>query len=381
MPRSRRKRVTSEDYEKRDEPTAARSVWRAPGARPFPMSNPLESWTEEQRSAYLYLACAEAEAGTPRAELFTRLSGEAQAQAAIWRAQLTASGKPAPAPYVADARTQLVARLVRLFGPRRLKGILAAMKVRGMAIYSQREPGGHVVAAAGTIERRHRGLGGGGNLRAAVFGINDGLVSNVSLIFGVAGASQNASVVLLTGVAGLTAGAFAMAAGEFVSVRSQRELFEYQIGLERAELAEYPDAEAEELALIYSAKGLPPREAKRLARQIVSDPEHALDTLAREELGLNPDELGSPWGAAISSFLSFALGAAIPLLPLVFGAGTNALAIAATLSALALFAVGATLSLFTGRGALVSGGRMLLLGALATAFTYGIGHLFGVSVA
>ena len=354
---------------------------RAHGPGAAVMSNPLESWAEEQRSAYLYLACAEAEAGTPRADLFTRLSGEAQAQAAIWRAQLTASGKPAPPPYVPDARTQLVVRLVRLFGPRRLKGVLAAMKVRGMAIYSQREPGGHAVAASGTIERRHRGLGGGGNLRAAVFGINDGLVSNVSLIFGVAGASQNASVVLLTGVAGLTAGAFAMAAGEYVSVRSQRELFEYQIGLERDELAEYPDAEAAELALIYSAKGLPPREAKRLARQIVADPEHALDTLAREELGLNPDELGSPWGAAISSFLSFALGAAIPLLPLVFGAGTNALTVAAALSALALFGVGATLSLFTGRGAFVSGARMMLLGTLAAAVTYGIGHLFGVGVA
>ena len=123
------------------------------------MSNPLESWTEEQRSAYLYLACAEAEAGTPRALLFTQLSGEAQAQAAIWRAQLTASGKPAPPPYLPDARTQLVVRLVRLFGPRRLKGVLAAMKVRGMAIYSQREPGGHAVATTGTMERRHRGLG------------------------------------------------------------------------------------------------------------------------------------------------------------------------------------------------------------------------------
>src|SRR5450755_556234 len=344
------------------------------------MSNPLESWTEEQRSAFLYRACAEAEAGTPRADLFTRLSGEAQAQAAIWRAQLTASGKPAPPPYVPDARTQLVVRLIRLFGPRRIKGVLAAMKVRGMAVYSKREPGGHAVAASGTVERRHRGLGGGGNLRAAVFGINDGLVSNVSLIFGVAGASQSASVVLLTGVAGLTAGAFAMAAGEFVSVRSQRELFEYQIGLERDELEEYPDAEAQELALIYQAKGLSEVEANRVARQLVSDPEHALDTLAREELGLNPDELGSPLGAALSSLLSFAIGATIPLLPFIFGAGSRALPITATLTALALFAVGATLSLFTGRGAIFSGARMMLLGGVAAAVTFGVGRLFGVSL-
>ena len=345
------------------------------------MSNPLESWTEEQRSAYLYRVCADAEAGTARADLFTRLSGEAEAQAAIWRAQLTASGKPAPPPFTPDLRTRLVARLVQLFGPRRLRAVLAAMKVRGMAIYSRREPGGHSAPVAGNIEHRHRGLGGGGNLRAAVFGINDGLVSNASLIFGVAGASSDPAVVLLTGVAGLTAGAFAMATGEFVSVRSQRELFEYQIALERDELKEYPDAEAQELALIYKAKGLSGSEAERISKQLVADPEHALDTLAREELGLNPDELGSPWGAAISSLLSFAVGAAIPLLPFAFGAGASALPIAGLLSAIALFAVGATLSLFTGRAAVFSGARMLLLGSLAAAVTFAVGKLFGVSIA
>ncbi|TMH61140.1 MAG: hypothetical protein E6H55_10350 [Betaproteobacteria bacterium] len=344
------------------------------------MSNPLESWTEEQRSAYLYRVCADAEAGTARADLFTRLAGEAEAQAAIWRAQLTASGKPAPPPFAPDLRTRLVARLVQLFGPRRLRAVLAAMKVRGMAIYSRREPGGHSAPIAGNIEHRHRGLGGGGNLRAAVFGINDGLVSNASLIFGVAGASSDPAVVLLTGVAGLTAGAFAMATGEFVSVRSQRELFEYQIALERDELKEYPDAEAQELALIYKAKGLSGAEAQRVAKQLVADPEHALDTLAREELGLNPDELGSPWGAAISSLLSFALGAAVPLLPFAFGAGARALPIAGLLTAIALFAVGATLSLFTGRAAVFSGTRMLLLGSLAAAVTFAVGRLFGVSV-
>ena len=344
------------------------------------MSNPLESWTEEQRSAYLYRVCADAEAGTARADLFARLAVEAEAQAAIWRAQLTASGKPAPPPFVPDLRTRIVARLVELFGPRRLRAVLAAMKVRGMAIYTRREPGGHAAPVAGNIEHRHRGLGGGGNLRAAVFGINDGLVSNASLIFGVVGASSDPAVILLTGVAGLTAGAFAMAAGEFVSVRSQRELFEYQIALERDELKEYPDAEAQELALIYKAKGLSGGEAERVAKQLVADPEHALDTLAREELGLNPDELGSPWGAAISSLLSFALGAAVPLLPFAFGAGTHALALAGVLTAVALFAVGATLSLFTGRAAMFSGVRMLLLGAFAAAVTFTVGKLFGVGL-
>jgi VIT1/CCC1 family predicted Fe2+/Mn2+ transporter len=344
------------------------------------MSNPLESWVEEQRSAYLYRACAEAEAGTARADLFTRLAGEAEAQAAIWRAQLTASGKPAPPPFEPDLRTRLVARLVRISGPRPLRTVLAAMKVRGMAVYSRREPGGHAAPVAGGTEHRHRGLGGGGNLRAAVFGINDGLVSNASLIFGMAGATADAKLVLLTGIAGLTAGAFAMATGEFVSVRSQRELFEYQIALERDELKEYPDAEAQELALIYKAKGLSGGEAQRVAKKLVADPEHALDTLAREELGLNPDELGSPWGAAVASLLSFAVGAAIPLLPFVFRAGDASLAIAAALTAVSLFAVGATLSLFTGRAAVASGARMLVLGGLAALVTFGVGKLFGVSV-
>jgi vacuolar iron transporter family protein len=345
-----------------------------------PMSNPLESWTEEQRSAYLYSVCSEAEAGTPRAELFRRLAGEAQAQAAIWRAMMTASGKPAPAPFEPEPRTRLVARMVRTFGPRRMRSVLAAMKVRGMAIYSEREPGGHLVPVAGTVERGHRGLGGVGNLRAAVFGVNDGLVSNASLIFGIAGANAAPSAVLLAGVAGLAAGAFAMAAGEYVSVRSQRELFEYQIGLERDELAEYPEAEAQELALIYGAKGMPAAEARRLAKKLVADPERALDTLAREELGLNPSELGSPWGAAISSFLSFTLGAAIPLLPFLLGAGTKALPLAAAMTGVALFTIGATLSLFTGRGALRSGARMLLLGGLAAAVTFGVGHVAGIAV-
>ena len=344
--------------------------------------NPLESWTEEQRSAFLYRICAAAEAGTVRAELFRRLAGEAEAQAAIWRAQLTARGHPAPAPFVPDTRTLLVARLVQWLGPRRLKGVLAAMKVRGMAVYGTsiaQEPGHSPPVPVGTVEHRHRGLGRGGNLRAAVFGVNDGLVSNASLILGIAGATTDPHVVVLTGVAGMAAGAFAMAAGEYVSVQSQRELYEYQIALERDELKQYPEAEAQELALIYAAKGLPPKEADRLAQRLVADPEHALDTLAREELGLNPAELGSPLGAAASSFFSFAAGAALPLLPYVLASAPRALPITISVTAVALFAIGATLSLFTGRSAVMSGSRMLALGAVAGAFTFGIGHLLGVA--
>ncbi len=344
--------------------------------------NPHASWHEEQRSAYLYRACATAERDTRLGELFQRLAGEAEAQAAIWRAHLTSKGEAPPGPFVPDVRTRLVARLVAALGPRRLRGVLAAMKVRGMSAYDGALPDdGHARPAAGaSLEHRHRSLGGGGNLRAAVFGINDGLVSNASLILGIAGATADAKVVLVTGVAGLAAGAFSMAAGEYVSVRSQRELYERQIALERDELARYPEAEAQELALIYAAKGVPEKQAAQLARRIVADPKHALDTLAREELGLDPSALGSPWGAATSSFAAFAVGALVPLAPYVLLRGGNPLPWAVGATAVALFGIGALLSLFTGRGALVSGLRMLAIGGAAALVTHAVGRLAGTVI-
>jgi len=343
------------------------------------LANQLSNWYEEQRSVYLYRACAAAETGTIRAELFLRLAGEAEAQSAIWRAQITARGSPPPPPFVADMRTRLVATLVRSQGPRRLQHVLAAMKVRGMTLYAggARLDGGHAEPPSGsTIEHRHRNLGSGGNLRAAVFGVNDGLVSNASLILGVTGAAADTRTILMAGVAGLAAGAFAMAAGEYVSVRSQRERFEHQIALEPDELRQSPEAEAQELALMYAAKGLSQKEAQRLAKRLVADPEHALDTLAREERLLNPAELGAPFGAAASSFAAFGAGAALPLLPFVFIDGW-ALPVALGVTAVALFTIGAVLSLFTGRSAWFSGARMLALGTLAGGITFGIGRLFG----
>jgi len=174
--------------------------------------------------------------------------------------------------------------------------------------------------------------------------------------------------------------ALIVAAGEYVSVRSQREMFEYQIGLEKEELDHYPEEEAEELALIYQARGLPREDAVRLATQLTADPARALDTLAREELGLNPDDLGSPWGAALFSFTAFAIGASVPLLPFLVASGTRSMAIAISLTAIALFGVGATLSLFTGRNAWWSGTRMLSIGVAAGAVTYMIGKMLGVSL-
>ena len=335
-----------------------------------------EGWHEEKRSAYLYRAMAHAEAGTPRAELFSGLALEAENQAGIWARQ---AGAAVPE-YAPDLRARMVAALVRRHGPRALRSVLVAMKVRGLSVYSHAAPGHPLPTTLEEVGKRHRGVSGGGNLRAAVFGVNDGLVSNASLIMGVAGASANDSIILLSGVAGLLAGAFSMAAGEYVSVRSQREMFEHQIGLERDELAQYPEEEAEELALIYAARGLPREDALKLAKAIIADPAQALDTLAREELGLNPEDLGSPWGVAISSFLSFASGALVPLLPFLALSGGTALPVSIAVTALALFAVGAVISLFTGRSALRDGLRMLAIGAGAGGLTYIIGKSLGVSL-
>jgi VIT1/CCC1 family predicted Fe2+/Mn2+ transporter len=228
-------------------------------------------------------------------------------------------------------------------------------------------------------ERWHR-ANYAGSLRAAVFGANDGLVSNFSLVMGVTGAGVGSRFVLLTGVAGLLAGAFSMAAGEYVSVRSQRELYEQQLALEEQELKSSPEEEREELALIYQAKGIPENQAMDLASQILSNPQTAIDTLAREELGLDPSSLGSPWSAAFSSFAAFAGGALIPVLPFVLMRGPAAIGVSAGLCGMALFLVGALISVFTGRNPVASGLRMVAIGALAATVTFLTGKLLGVSV-
>jgi VIT1/CCC1 family predicted Fe2+/Mn2+ transporter len=221
----------------------------------------------------------------------------------------------------------------------------------------------------------------GGSLRAAVFGANDGLLSNFSLVMGIAGATAEPRFVLLAGIAGLLAGASSMAAGEFVSVQSQRELYEQQIAIEREELEMAPEEEQEELSLIYQAKGIPKSEAEELAKRIISNPDTAIDTLAREELGLDPSALGSPWTAAASSFVAFACGAAIPVIPYLITTGSAAFIASAIACAASLFMVGGLISLFTGRNFFFSGFRMLGIGAIAAGATYGIGKLLGVTVA
>ncbi|MGV8989937.1 MAG: VIT1/CCC1 transporter family protein [Thiobacillus sp.] len=343
------------------------------------MSDPRVSWQEEKRSAWLYRVVAECEHGSTRESLFNELATSADEQAEIWLKAIVQHGGPPPKTYRPDIRTRVVARLTRTFTPRTMRGVLAAMKVRGMALYTQPPP--HATPThIDDIGKRHQQGVSGNALRAGVFGVNDGLVSNAALIYGIAGAAQEPTIIVLTGVAGLLAGAFSMASGEYVSVRAQREMFEYQIGLERDELEKYPQEEAAELALIYAAKGMSMDEAKRVAEKLMADPERALDTLTREELGLNPDELGSPWVAAISSFAAFTAGAALPLLPFLFG-HSQALAVSIALTALGLFAVGASMSLFTGRHAVLSGLRMLGIGGAAGLATYFIGAWLGVKLA
>lgn len=227
-------------------------------------------------------------------------------------------------------------------------------------------------------EHNHRDVKGGA-ARAAVFGVSDGLVSNVSLILGVAGATTGAAPVRLAGLAGLVAGACSMAAGEYVSMRAQRELFEKELDVERTEIHRRPAAEMRELAHLYESRGIEPEMAKELAAVMMRDPETALDTHAREELGLDPSQLGSPIQAALSSFVSFALGAVLTLIPWFVISGTSAVFASVAIGVLAAVAVGGALSLFTGRTWWYSAGRQLLLAAAAAAITYGIGSALGAT--
>ncbi|HME73399.1 MAG TPA: VIT1/CCC1 transporter family protein [Myxococcota bacterium] len=231
------------------------------------------------------------------------------------------------------------------------------------------------------LEGRHRALGGNA-LRAAVLGANDGLVSNLSLVMGMAGAAASGGTILLTGLAGLVAGACSMAMGEWISVNSSRELAQRQITTESAELAASPEEEQEELALIYQAKGIPAEQAQALAERLMTNKSGALDTLVREELGINPEELGgSAWAAAGWSFVLFAAGALFPVAPFFIAADRFAIVASVALSGLALLVIGAGTSLFTGRGVALSAGRQLLVGYAAAAVTYGVGTLVGVTLA
>jgi VIT1/CCC1 family predicted Fe2+/Mn2+ transporter len=326
------------------------------------------NWWEEKRSAYLYTIMAANEKNLLHQKLFTDLSTAADKQAHLWEKKMAEQHILLPLTFKPDLRTRLVAILIKLVGTENLHHILSAMKIRGMSVFNRYHS-----------EHKHTGSSSASNLRAAVFGINDGLVSNASLILGMAGANAGHHMIILAGVAGLFAGACSMGAGEYISVRSQREVFEYQIAIEKQELAEYPEEEMEELSLIYQARGIPKTEAEKLARLMIENPETGLNTLTREELGLNPEDLVSPLGAMFSSFFAFAIGATIPLLPFFLheSALNLSISISIGITGIALFSVGMILSLFTNRNPFLSGLRMLAIGTMAGILTFVIGKWLG----
>jgi len=357
-----------------------------------------QNYIVEMDGIALYRAMAAAEQDDQRAAIFEKLAQNEERHAQRWAKLIQSGGGAVPA-HKPSARVQMLGWMARRFGTHRVVPIISNMEARDEAGYMRQPEAAGLPAEerahsrtllamegktsgqesiAGT-ERWHISAHGGG-LRAAVFGINDGLLSNFSLVMGFAGAEAKPEYIILAGVAGLLAGSFSMAAGEYVSVSAQREVFEQQIAIEKEEMEMSPKEEEEELSLIYQAKGIPEQEASRLAQRIIQNPKTAIDTLAREELGLDPAGLGSPWTAAISSFCAFVIGAFVPVAPYLLTAGTKAWIASASLSFFALFTVGAVLSIFTARCPLLSGARMLGIGLLVSAITYSVGWLFGVSV-
>ena len=358
----------------------------------------LENWRGELEAVDLYRVLAKYEKSPERVEVLEDMIKDEQRHAEVMAKRLREMNVPLPE-YKGTWRVRTLGLLARIFGPKAIMPIIETIEADDVNLYlePEQDPAVAELAAderkhfkalgslAGTAEpqaivrheRWHRS-GGGGTLRATIFGVSDGLVSNLALVMGFAGAQADAEFVMLAGVAGLLAGACSMAAGEYVSVRAQRELFERQIALEETELLLAPEEEEAELAMIYRAKGVSRAEAEALAARIMENKDVALDTLLREELGLDPSTLGSPWSAAISSFVAFTLGAIIPVIAYFTGAGLVQFAISAAMSGVALFAVGAGVSLFTGRSGLYSGARQLAIGAAAAAVTFGIGSAIGV---
>jgi VIT1/CCC1 family predicted Fe2+/Mn2+ transporter len=364
----------------------------------------LENLRGEQDGAALYDAVAESEQNPKLAEVYRRLAAAERRHAGIWAEKLKSAGVEAPS-YRPSARTRLLAWLARRGGARFVLPSIFALEQADRDKYDaqpdavaagmpadehsharllghiQRSGGGMPGAEVARLEGRHRAFGGNA-LRAAVLGANDGLVSNLALVMGVTGAQLQGRTILITGIAGLLAGSFSMALGEWLSVQSSRELYEHQIRTEAAEIEASPEEEAEELALIYQARGLEKRESEVLARRILQDPKGALDVMTREELGIDPSQLGgSPWVAAFASFALFATGAFIPVLPFLFAIGTNAVVGSLALSTLGLFGLGAGITLFTARPAVWSGLRSILFGLAAAGGTWVIGRLIGVTVA
>jgi VIT1/CCC1 family predicted Fe2+/Mn2+ transporter len=361
------------------------------------------NYEDEIAGSATYAALAEAERDPVRKDLFRQLADAESKHAGIWRDKLVAAGV-AVGPVRIPLKARLVGWLAKGFGPGFVLPTIANAEYADRNKYANQpdaqeisaEERGHaavIQAAVGNkpspsigadiakAEHWHRGAGSGNDLRAAVLGANDGLVSNFCLIMGIAGAGTANSTILLTGFAGLIAGACSMALGEWLSVTNARELAQSQMSLEADEIEHTPEAEEKELALIYQAKGLEKADAQRVASDLMQDKKAALDTLAREELGINPADLGgNPWSAAATSFVLFSVGALFPVLPFVWLKGLPAIAVSVGLAAFALFAIGIITSLFNGRSPWFSAARQVVIGCVAAAVTYGVGALLGVSL-
>jgi len=363
----------------------------------------LANWNDELNGAMLYDAIAEKEKDPRIAGIYGKLAETERLHAKTWEVHIITAGGKVPK-FRVSWRTRTMIWLANRMGIEAvlptISGIESAAsnhyigqaEAKGMAA-SER---GHAMLLAqikattkggieggllARLEGRHRSAGGNA-LRAAVLGASDGLLSNFNLIMGVAGAAVSQSSILLTGFAGLLAGSISMALGVWISVQSSRELYKKQIATEAQELENAPDEEIEELALIYQARGLNEDMATKMAQQVMSNKNTALDALVRDELGLNPEDLGgSAWEAGITSFLLFAIGAIIPLLPYFFLSGNMAIVGSAILSCVGLFAIGTAITLFTGRSVLFSGSRQILFGLAAAAVSFLVGHLIGVSIA
>ena len=360
----------------------------------------------ERDAVFLYGRLAEAEPNPELAELYRKLAITEGRHVAFWEGRLAEAGAAVP-PFRPSFQAKMTARFASRYGAQSVVSSIAKVEAGAASSYDgqadaesvgmpaeersharvfgalARETAGTGLAGGevARFEGRHRA--GGNALRAGTLGANDGLLSVYSLVMGVAGAGVGQREILVTGVAGLLAGALSMALGEWISVQSSRELYERQIGIERDELADSPEEEMEELALIYQAKGLDPEQARATAQRIVSGGgEAALDTLVREELAIDPKELGgSAWEAAITSFGLFAVGAILPVLPFVFLSGTAGIVVSSATSVLGLFAIGALTTLMTGKNAMLYGLRHVMIGLVAAAVTFGIGRLIGVSIA
>ena len=362
----------------------------------------LQNLLDERDGAALYEGLAKYEKDGAKAQSFKELAQAERRHAEIWQRKLEKAGVPLP-PDRASARTRALVWLARRLGSAAVVPMVLETEAGDADKYDRQggeateiaeEERAHRQRLVGMShgqptdareliaqrERWHRSGRRAGSFRAAIFGINDGLLSNLSLILGVAGAGVEPRTVLVTGFAGLLAGAFSMAAGEYTSVASQRDLLARQVAMERREIDEAPEEEAAELALIFKQKGLSTEQASRTAAELLKNADSAADTLVREELGLDPEDLGSPRHAAVASFALFSVGAVIPILPFLVLRGTPAVAIAAGLAGAVLAGVGGLVGFLSGTNVVLSAARMVGLAAVAAGVTYGVGRLFGAAV-